>query len=65
MLRYLWHPNGRKGQEGQENHVIKSLIICPLQRIRMVKLKRMTWVGHTAGMGERFGFKESTEGEIK
>jgi hypothetical protein len=41
-------------QDIRENYMMRSFIICTLHQIpicRMIKLRRMGWMGHAASMG--------------
>jgi len=48
---------GTRYQGSGENYIKKSLMICTPHSliVRVIKSRRMTWVGHVARMGERRG----------
>jgi hypothetical protein len=54
VLRRIFGRKRMKLREGRENFITRSFVICTLhQIIRMIKSRRMRWVGHVARMGEK------------
>jgi hypothetical protein len=41
-----------KWKEAEENCILRSIIIRVFTRCRIIKSRRMGWIGHVAGMAE-------------
>jgi len=56
VLRRIYGPGRR---EAEEDHVMRNFVICTLHHgTRVIKARKMRWVGHVTCMGEvRYAYK--------
>jgi len=55
VMRRIFWPKRDEVTDSGENYIVRNLMICSPQPIffRVIKSRRMRWVGYVARMGER------------